>query len=211
MLEQTDINILEPHKVYVVRQGLHTGFILPAHTVKSRFPQVYENVEDSPYIEFGWGDTDYYQSDEVTFGMTVKALFWPTYPVVRVVAIPERPDVHFTDNELEVLCFDQKQYSLLVAFIAQSFLRDGEGHIIKTMNSADGYSQFYKAEGSYYLWNTSNTWTAKGLKSAGWNISPAFKIAPGSVMSNLAKHNEVPAMPVCEPSMPRPVVKNEIL
>ena len=209
VLEQTDINILEPNKVYVVRQGLHTGFVLPANTVQSRFPQVYADVEGSPFIEFGWGDTDYYQSDEVTFGMTVKALFWPTHPVVRVVAIPERPDVHFTDNELEVLCFDQEQYSLLVAFISQSFLRNDEGHVIKTMDSADGNSQFYKAEGRYSVWNTCNTWTAKGLKSTGWNISPVFKVTPGSVMSNLARNNAVSTTSVCETVLTAPVAKSE--
>lgn len=141
---------------------------------------------------------DYYQSEVVTSGMATKAILWPTHPVVRTVAISKRPDIHFSENELEVLCLDQKQYALLVAFIVQSFLRDTDGRITKTMDSADGNSQFYKAEGRYHLWNTCNTWTAKGLKSAGWEISPAFKITPGSVMSNLEKHNGSPLDQSCE-------------
>lgn len=197
VLKQTDINIQESQQIYVVRQGLHTGFVLPASTVKTHLPEVFESFSGSPYIEFGWGDMDYYQSEVVTFGMTAKAVFWPTRSVIRAVAIPESPDIHFTDNEMEALCLDQKQYSLLIAFILQSFSRDNDGHIIKTMESEDGNSRFYKAEGVYYLWNTCNTWTAKGLKSTGWNISPAFKITPGSVMANLDKHNTSPAMKLC--------------
>jgi uncharacterized protein (TIGR02117 family) len=171
--------------------------VLPASTVKTHLPGVFESFAGSPYIEFGWGDMDYYQSEVVTSGMTTKALVWPTQSVVRTVAIPERPDIHFPDNEMETLCLDQNQFSLLVAFILQSFSRDNDGHIIKTMESEDGNSRFYKAEGVYYLWNTCNTWTAKGLKSTGWNISPAFKITPGSVMANLDKHNTAPAMKLC--------------
>ena len=94
--------------------------------------------------------------------------------------------------------------TLLIAFILQSFSRDNDGHIIKTMESEDGNSRFYKAEGVYYLWNTCNTWTAKGLKSTGWNISPAFKITPGSVMANLDKHNTSPAMRSCETGLTSP-------
>ena len=198
VLKQTEIDYHESETIYVVRQGLHTGFVLPTSTIADRLPQVYQSFTGSPFIEFGWGDMDYYQSEEVTSGMTTKAILWPTYPVVRAVAIPERPDIHFPDNELEVLCLDQRQYSLLMAFIVQSFLRDNDGHVIKTVDSADGNSRFYRAEGRYYLWNTCNTWTAKGLKSAGWKISPAFKITPGSVMSNLEKHNETPSIQRCE-------------
>jgi len=198
VLNQTEIDYHDSQKVYIVRQGLHTGFVLSASTIADRLPQVYQSFAGFPYIEFGWGDMDYYQSEEVTSGMTTKAILWPTHPVVRAVAIPERPDIHFSDNELEVLCLDQEQYALLVAFIVQSFLLDTDGRITKTMDSADGNSQFYKAEGRYHLWNTCNTWTAKGLKSAGWEISPAFKSTPGSVMSNLEKHNGPPAAQLCE-------------
>ena len=204
VLKQTDINIQESQQIYIVRQGLHTGFVLPAGTVKDYLPEVFESFAGSPYIEFGWGDMDYYQSEVVTSGMTAKAVFWPTHSVIRAVAIPENPDIHFTENEMEALCLDQKQYSLLIAFILQSFSRDNDGHIIKTMESEDGNSRFYKAEGVYYLWNTCNTWTAKGLKSTGWNISPAFKITPGSVMANLDKHNTSPAMRSCETGLTSP-------
>ena len=159
---------------------------------------MFESFAGSPYIEFGWGDMDYYQSEVVTSGMTTKAVFWPTRSVIRTVAIPERADIHFPENEMEALCLDREQYSLLIAFILQSFSRDNDGHIIKTTQSADGNSRFYKAEGVYYLWNTCNNWTAKGLKSTGWKISPAFKITPGSVMANLEKNNTALAKQLCE-------------
>lgn len=84
------------------------------------------------------------------------------------------------------------------------FSRGSDGHLIKTMDSADGNSSFYEAEGVYYLLNTCNTWTAKGLKSTGWKISPVFKSTPGSVMTNLEKNNTVPEIYLCEAGVKMP-------
>jgi hypothetical protein len=77
-----------------------------------------------------------------------------------------------------------------MSFIEHSFYKDSDGNIIKTKDGTDGDSQFYKGEGQYYLVNTCNTWTAKGLKSAGLSISPTFKITAGSIMGYLARHNK---------------------
>lgn len=190
VLRQTDIEIQGSHEIYIVRQKLHTGFVLPVHSIRSHLPQVVDQSGGSDYLEFGWGDRVYYQSEQNTFGMALKALFWPSDSVVRVVEVPEKPDIHFEDFEVETLCLDQEQYALLLAFIEQSFLRDSEGQIIKSSGSPEGDSQFYRAEGDYYLWNTCNNWTARGLKSAGQGISPAFKITAGSVMAYLAKQKD---------------------
>jgi len=209
VMKQTDIDIPEPQRIYIVRQGLHTGFVLPASTIETPLPQVYANSDSAAYMEFGWGDMDYYQSDVVTFGMTVKALFWPTQSVVRVVSIPDRPDKHFIENDIEALCLDREQYALLIDFIAQSFFRNRDGQIIKTLESDDGTSQFYQAEGRYSVWNTCNTWTAKGLKSAGWSISPLFKSTPGSVMKNLANNYDASMKFVCESGMTPGIAKME--
>ena len=149
-------------------------------------------------MEFGWGDKSYYQAEEVTFGLTMKAIFWPTESVVLAVAVPERPDMHFSDGEVKTLCLDNSQYSLLIDFIEHSFYKDGDGKIIKSKDGADGDSQFYQGVGEYYLMNTCNTWMAKGLKSAGLDISPAFKLTSGSIMGYLAKHNKDLTKLVCE-------------
>ena len=188
VMSQTEVDAPSSENIYIARQGLHTGIVIPTRTIESVLPQLYDRFSGTPYIEFGWGDRAYYQSDEVTLGMTVKALVWPTSSVVRVVAIPERPDIHFADNDLETLCLDQKQFALLIAFISNSFLRDSDANIIKSKDDTINDSEFYQAEGRYHVFNTCNNWTAKGLKSAGLKISPTFKVTAGSVMGYLSKH-----------------------
>ena len=197
VVKDTDISGLGPENVYVVRQGLHTGFVIPAAKIESLLPQLKDRFGNSPYLEFGWGDRDYYQNEEVTSGMTLKAVFWPTPTVVRVIAIPERPDNYITDDELEILCLDKDQYALLLAFIESSFYKDENGKIVKTKLGYKVDSQFYKAIGTYYLTNTCNHWTARGLKSVEMNISPAFKLTPASIMRFMARYNKTQTMRLC--------------
>ena len=197
VLKQATTSFPGSNEVYIVRQGLHTGFVVPATAIQSQLPQLYERFANTPYLEFGWGDKEYYQAEEITSGLTMRAIFWPTESVMRTVAITERPDIHFTDNEVEALCLDGKQYSLLVGFIEHSFYQDSDGNIIKSENSTNGNSQFYNGEGHYYLLNTCNNWTARGLKSAGLDISPAFKQTAGSVMGYLSRLNKTPTGNSC--------------
>jgi uncharacterized protein (TIGR02117 family) len=120
----------------------------------------------------------------------MKAIFWPTESVMHAVAVPDKPEIHFVDDEAEALCLDNEQYALLISFIEHSFYQDSDGNMVKLKEGSYGDSQFYKGEGDYYLMNTCNTWTAKGLKSAGLSISPTFKITAGSIMGYLSKHNK---------------------
>jgi len=188
-MKHTTISAPESSDIYVVRQGLHTGFIVPSSTIQSRLPQLSDRFSNTPYIEFGWGDKRYYQAEEITSGLTMRAIFWPTESVVKAVAIPQRPDIHFAENELETLCLDSEHYSLLIGFIEQSFYQDDSGNIIESKDGAEEDIQFYKGEGHYYLMNTCNNWTARGLKSAGLDISPAFKQTAGSVMGFLSRQS----------------------
>lgn len=202
VLEHSRVEVTGPREVFVVREGLHTGIVVPAGTIQSRLPQLGSRFADSPFLEFGWGDKKYYEAEEVTSGLTLRAVFLPTDSVMRVVAIPERPDIHFADMEMEVLCLDQQQYSLLIGFIEHSFYRDGEGNIVDSKDGFEGDSQFFRAEGTYFMFNTCNNWTAKGLRSAGLAISPAFKFTAGSTMNYLSENRAALANPSCQPGSP---------
>lgn len=49
-----------------------------------------------PYLEFGWGDKYFYQAENPTVGLGIKAILWSTKSVVHVVALPLRPDEYFS-------------------------------------------------------------------------------------------------------------------
>jgi uncharacterized protein (TIGR02117 family) len=149
-----------------------------------------ERFGNTPYIEFGWGDNMFYPAEEITTGLTLRAILWPTKSVIHAVAIPEKVALFFPDSQVEKLCLSGPDYSLLIRFITNSFYKNEKSDIIQLKKGIYGNSQFYQGEGDFYLMNTCNTWTAKALKSAGLNISPALKLTADSVMDYIVEYNQ---------------------
>lgn len=176
--------------IYIVSHGWHTGFVVPASGIQKKLPRLKQRFANIPYIEFGWGDKGFYQAEEITSGLSIRAIFWPTESVVHAVAVPINPYKYFSSSEVEKLCLSDSELSSLISFISNSFYKNNDGEVLEIKNGLYGDSQFYKGVGDYYLMNTCNKWTAKGLKSIGMDISPMFKLSAGSVMSYLKEINQ---------------------
>jgi len=175
------------NEVYVVNHGWHTGFVVPASDIQQAIPELKQRFGNAPYIEFGWGDNEFYQAEEITSGITLKAIFLPTDSVVHAVAVPRKADKYFKHSEVEKFCLGDSEFNSLVEFISSSFYRDESGNILKLNHGIYGDSQFYKGIGDFHIFNTCNKWTAKGLESAGMKISTTFKLTAGSIMNFLSR------------------------
>ena len=183
----TELEKSERNEVYVVNHGWHTGFVVPASDIQQLIPELKNRFGNAPYIEFGWGDNEFYQAEEITSGVTLKAIFLPTDSVVHAVAVTRKADKYFKHSEVEKFCLEDPEFKSLVKFISSSFYRDESGNILKLNHGIYGDSQFYKAKGDFHIFNTCNKWTAKGLESAGMNISTTFKLTAGSIMNYLSR------------------------
>lgn len=182
----SDIKVVtQPEQVYVVSHGWHTGFVVPGEPMRKSIPQLQQRFPNAAYIEFGWGDKGFYQADEITSGLTLQAIFWPTDSVIHAVAVPQAVKSYFKNSEIETLCLDSSSFTRLITYIENSFYRNDGGELVSLQKGIYGDSQFYQADGDYYLMNTCNKWTAKGLQSAGMDIVPMFKLTAGSVMDYL--------------------------
>ena len=175
------------NEVYVVNHGWHTGFVLPASYIQQLIPELKNRFGNAPYIEFGWGDNEFYQAEEITSGITLKAIFLPTDSVVHAVLVPLKVDRYFKNIEVEKFCLEDSKLESLIKFISSSFYRDVSGNILKLNHGIYGDSQFYKAKRNFHIFNTCNKWTAKGLESAGMKISTTFKLTAGSIMNFLSR------------------------
>lgn len=174
-----------PVAVYVLGHGWHTGIVVPAGEMVSQLPALESRYGGAPFLEFGWGDKDFYQAEEITVGLALKASLWPTAAVMHVAAVPANVDAYFPRSEVHRLCLTRSSFDALVRFITGSFRRAEGGDLLPLGWGLYGDSHFYEAVGDYTLFNTCNTWTAKGIKSAGFDIDPAFKLTVGSVMGFL--------------------------
>ncbi|GBU10044.1 hypothetical protein AwWohl_11820 [Gammaproteobacteria bacterium] len=172
--------------VYVVSHGWHTGFVIKNSDIAEYLPQLKDRF-DLNYIEFGWGDEGFYKAPKITAKLALQAMLLPTSTVIHAVNVPEDIGNYFSESHVQTIFLDLDQYQRLIEFIVSSFARDQYGNILPVGNGIYGDSQFYKAIGSYYILNTCNKWTAKGLKSAGMNISPTFKLTAGSIIKAIDK------------------------
>ncbi len=174
------------NEVYVVNHGWHTGFVVLASEIQKEIPELKQRFGNAPYIEFGWGDKEFYQANEMTPDITLKAIFLPTESVLHAVAVSSEADKYFKHSEVHKFCLEDLELKSLVDFISNSFYRDESGSILKLNHGIYGDSQFYKAKGNFHIFNTCNKWTAKGLESTGMKISTTFKLTAGSIMTFLS-------------------------
>jgi uncharacterized protein (TIGR02117 family) len=179
------------YAVYAVSNGWHVGIIVPAGRInvllpelKNRFDRAAVESGGAHYYEIGWGDQGFYEAKEITTLMAVQAMFNSPGSVMHVVAV-HHPAKAFAKNQITKFCLNDAQLTNLETFIVNSFAKNATGNIISRRPGLYGDSQFYNAAGTYHFLNSCNTWAAKALRSAGFDISPTFKLFARQVMNNM--------------------------
>ncbi len=149
----------------------HAGIVLKRSEIPEGVLPERRDFPDAEYLEFGWGDWDFYQTVEFSLWYAFKALFVPSRSVLHVVGF-SGPVVHYAPNrEVLMFKFDQGSFGRLVAHIDASFARRGPGAVPPLGPGLFGDSRFYPANGQFHLFNTCNTWAARGLRAAGYAMS----------------------------------------
>lgn len=181
--------------VHVVRHGWHTGLIVPSRELDGVLPELELRFGTPAFYEIGWGDKGFYQAQDITAGLTLRALFRSPGTVMHVAAVPVSPKDSFPGSEVVSFCVSRTELESMIQFLSTSFSRNREGRLVPLSKGIYGDSQFFDAIGRYSAVNTCNTWTAKGLESAGFDIHPPLKLTPGSVMRYLRAASDGHACP----------------
>jgi len=171
--------------VHIVSHGWHTGLVIPARALNAILPELGDRFGAPAFYEIGWGDKGFYQAQDITPGLALRALFRSPGTVMHVSAVPLSPQDSFPESQLASFCVSQEEIDALTQFLSGSFSHDEAGHLMPLSKGIYGDSQFYDAAGRYSAANTCNKWTAKALRSAGFGIDPSLKLTAGSVMRYL--------------------------
>lgn len=156
--------------IYVTSNGWHSGIVLALVDLP---PGVLPERADFPsavYLEFGWGDMEYYPAPKKTLGMTLGAAL-PGPAVVHVVGLHGHPRQMFPASEVVAVQLSGDGFRRLVHYLDATFLRArGAPRVAPSAKGLYPTSHFYPATGRFHLFNTCNTWTARGLAAAGLPI-----------------------------------------
>ena len=83
-----------PREFHVVAQGWHASLLIRGADLLERLPELTPRVSADHFLEFGWGDAQFYRSRDPTAWHGLRALLYPTDAVLHVVAVSHGDPAH---------------------------------------------------------------------------------------------------------------------
>lgn len=179
-----------PKVIYVVSHGWHTGIVIARADLPDDWPGL-QDFARSDYLEFGWGDAEFYPAEEGTVWLALKALFWPTPSVLHVAGITGSVSAFFPNSKLVRIGLLESGFVRMQQFIRDTYWLGAEGRAIPVAAGLYGEGKFYQARGRFYFPKMCNYWTLSALREAGFPVIPLLAVTGGSVMSQVERHGEV--------------------
>jgi len=180
----------EKKTIYVDSHGWHTGIIIKTEDLQGYLKDLSTDFKGANYLEIGWGDKGFYQTNEITSGLTVKAIFWPTDSILHIVGFYNSPEIAFSQSEVVKINISNNGLIEMLKFIENTFDRDSDNSFIRSKNGLYGWSNFYKAKGNYHVFSTCNNWVAKSIRRTGFPISSFYAATASNVMYQLDNYSE---------------------
>lgn len=178
------------NEIFITNHGWHTGVVLKAEDLNSIIPALAVRFQKINYYEIGWGDAGFYQANEITSGLTLRAMFWSSGSVIHIHGFNTEPVLNFPGSVIRLVKLNYESYQSLLKFIQSSFMKNELGEVMPQKKGIYGDSQFYSGFGNYHIFNTCNKWTAKALYSAGLDIDTSLKLTAESIMSFLENNHD---------------------
>lgn len=177
---------LRTRLIHVTSNGWHTAIVVPAPALiaTGAIPEA-ADFSGAAFLEFGWGDRDYYPARKKTLGMTLTAALVQTPAVMHVAAHPAPPEVDGTGYELISVELTEAGFRRLAKALAAEFERPMGGRAEPISRGLYSHSYFYRAHGKFHLFNTCNTWTAGMLRVSGVALSPSGIVTANKLMTRL--------------------------
>ena len=155
--------------IYLIQHDWHSGLAWAQQDSENFGAEAWK---DSPYIEVGWGDRQFYFKDDKSIPSILRATFIPSDSVMHVSSFAEPPEKFFKfpifKIELSELGFQK-----LFAYVKQTFKLNAQGDRLAAIGKGQyGVSNFYAAVPKYFSGFNCNTWAAEALRTAGVSICP---------------------------------------
>ncbi|MGR9051820.1 MAG: DUF2459 domain-containing protein [Gammaproteobacteria bacterium] len=184
----SDVRATPNRTIYVADHGWHTGIVIEAGAVLSAMPGLRRAFPVARYVEFGWGDRDFYRAREVDFGLAAKALLVPTDAVLHVAVLSDPPDLGFSGSKIVALVVDADALNELLSFIRAAFEYDRQGDFIPAGPGLYPGSLFFEARGTYHAFYTCNSWVMDALVRAGLPEPPLPVLSASGVMVRVEQY-----------------------
>jgi uncharacterized protein (TIGR02117 family) len=157
--------------IYLIKQRWHTAVVFYTSEVDPIILPEIKYFAEAELIDIGWGDEAFYQHPDFDWDLAYQAIMYPTPSTLRMEGIFISMIEYFNISEIVIeLKISNEQLKRLLEYISDTIWKNEnvEDTVLSTQYLNRVY--FFKAKGEYHLFNTCNTWLARGLKQAGFNI-----------------------------------------
>lgn len=171
----------ELHTIFVVQRGWHSGIVVRAADWPNAQWQLLQEFPTAKFLEFGWGDKRFYQAEEETFAMAVRAALWPTPSVIHVVALENTDPTEAHAEHIVPVRVSAEGLRALTAGIELEFASVGPIPGGQQVSWAPAPNRFYDAKSAFHFPRMCNWWVARRLEDAGcpirtWTVVTAHQV-----------------------------------
>lgn len=172
--------------VYVVHDSWHAAMVLRAEDVSPETIPELADFSGAKFVEFSWGDKDYFPDPKAGIWAALKAAFWSSGSVVHLVGFNREVKSVYPTAAITELGLAKPSFDRLVTFISETFLRSEALGRAQPSPGLFAHSRFYPSTHKFSLLKTCNTWVAEALEAAGLPVAPGQVVTSGSLAGQIA-------------------------
>jgi uncharacterized protein (TIGR02117 family) len=178
--------------VSIVHNSWHAAIVLRTSDLAIRNMPELADFPSAQFIEFSWGDKDYFPDPQSGIFGAIKAAMWSSGSVIHLVGFTDTLEHFYRGATITELRLSPAAYERMVDYIDATFRREQSSGRAHAAHGLFSFSRFYPASRSFSLLRTCNTWIAEALEQAGLSISPIFVVTAGNLQSQLSAVKPMP-------------------
>jgi uncharacterized protein (TIGR02117 family) len=167
--------------VFIVHDDWHAAIVIRKADIPIVVLPELRDFPSAEYLEFSWGDRDYFPAPDGGLGLALKAAFWSSGSILHVVGFKDLVENVYPGADIIGITLSAEGFQRLIKFISATFSRPYPPAPAEARPGLSSNGRFYAAEGKFSLFRTCNTWVAEALSAAGLPISPGYVITAGSL------------------------------
>jgi uncharacterized protein (TIGR02117 family) len=178
--------------VFIVHNSWHAAIVLRRSELSDRTMPELVDFPSAQFIEFSWGDKDYFPDPASGVFAAIKAALWSGGSVMHLVGFADSVGSFYRGATISELRLSIAAYDRVVGYINETFAREKSLGRARAAPGLFPDSRFYPASRNFSLLRTCNTWVAEALERAGLPISSGLVITAANLHSQVSAFQPAP-------------------